>query len=372
MTTQGKFVDIPILYNDDYEESTYGLIITTPPTHGTATWDGTNVRYEPTGDYIGTDSFEYTLISGIQDPTSDTANVSIEIKPSLPPDAIDDYADIPPSASSILIPVLENDKDEDPMTLSITSVTNPRFGTATISGGFIEYVRGPEFVDSDEFNYTIKDQFDKTDTATVYVRLAPGEPCATPLTLTIEPDPFNGQFDSITIHESETATLVVSVTCDSGYLADSYNVTLTAEGSGNNPAEPNDYTLAPTQVTLNKGNNYHAVTQLTAKKDEDPEGTEEVEVTATLVHNNNEYTDDVTVLIQDYVAPPRPPLTTQTDDATEPNFYWYPGAEDWGSVRIYRPANGWVGDSFEFKVIIKDPLPATLGVDYTLSTRWRP
>lgn len=74
------------------------------------------------------------------------------------------------SAESLTIAVLENDSDAESDTLTIKSVTPPRYGTATINGTSIVYKAKQELLVADTFRYTIEDGFTGTASATVTIR----------------------------------------------------------------------------------------------------------------------------------------------------------------------------------------------------------
>ncbi len=69
----------------------------------------------------------------------------------------------------ISISVLANDSDPDGDTLSVTSVTNPGHGTATIVGDEISYTPDAGYTGTDTFSYTISDPDGATDSAQVSV-----------------------------------------------------------------------------------------------------------------------------------------------------------------------------------------------------------
>ena len=96
-----------------------------------------------------------------------------------PPVAVDDVATVPRNASGQAIAVLSNDSDPDGDTLTISAVSTPANGTASISGSTIRYVPRAGYFGSDSFTYTISDGA-LTATATVRVTVAAAAPVATP------------------------------------------------------------------------------------------------------------------------------------------------------------------------------------------------
>jgi len=102
---------------------------------------------------------------------TDSKTVALTINPvNDAPVASDDTASVA-SNSYVLIDVLANDSDIDGDTLTITSITQPSSGEATIDNGKIKYVPASNFNGTVEFNYTISDGIDSA-TAKVTVDVA--------------------------------------------------------------------------------------------------------------------------------------------------------------------------------------------------------
>jgi hypothetical protein len=89
------------------------------------------------------------------------------------PNAVNDSASVNEDGVAD-IAVRGNDTDADGHALTITAVSNPPNGTATINAnGTIRYTPDPNFNGSDSFTYTVSDGFGGTDTATVTVTVNP-------------------------------------------------------------------------------------------------------------------------------------------------------------------------------------------------------
>jgi Big-like domain-containing protein/flagellar hook capping protein FlgD len=87
----------------------------------------------------------------------------------LDPIAVDDAADAFRGQPEV-IAVLANDHDPDDATLTVTQVSDPPNGKATINpNGTITYVSEASFLGTDTFTYTIADPIGLTDVATVTV-----------------------------------------------------------------------------------------------------------------------------------------------------------------------------------------------------------
>jgi hypothetical protein len=92
-----------------------------------------------------------------------------------PPVAEDDSATVE-REGTVVIPVLANDKDSDGDELSVSEVSPPSHGTATViasgsDAGKVRYVHDGGEATSDRFTYTVSDGQGGTDTATVTVTI---------------------------------------------------------------------------------------------------------------------------------------------------------------------------------------------------------
>ena len=166
-------VSIDVLANDsDPDGDPLAIAALTAPASGTAVISGNRVAYTPTAGFTGTDRFTYTISDGRGGSATATVVVTVSPPPNRPPVAIDDAASTTP-ATPVTINVLANDSDPDGDPLSITAVTPPAAGTATINGSTIVYAPLRGFVGTDRFTYTISDGRGGTATATVTVVVAP-------------------------------------------------------------------------------------------------------------------------------------------------------------------------------------------------------
>ncbi len=86
-----------------------------------------------------------------------------------PPVAGNDTLTVAMNAAATLVAVLGNDSDPDNDPLTITAVSTPAHGTATIGTGGILYTPATGYTGSDSFTYTISDGRGGTATATVAV-----------------------------------------------------------------------------------------------------------------------------------------------------------------------------------------------------------
>lgn len=133
--------------------------------------DGT-YTYTPPVDFIGEDSFSYTLCVPGDSERCSTAEVSIDVVDGGSPEATDDNVNTMESVSIILENLLSNDIIVDGS--SLTSVnSDSSFGEVEINDdGTVTYTPSGDFTGEDHFTYTIcdNDQPEPTcDTGTVTV-----------------------------------------------------------------------------------------------------------------------------------------------------------------------------------------------------------
>ncbi len=177
-TTVNQAVLVDVLDNDsDVDSDPLSIIIAGQATYGTAilTTDGSGdpvVEYIPNAGFTGTDEFSYRINDGTEDSNEATVTITVD-SGNTAPVALDDNI-IVNVDGSVPIDVLNNDSDADLDAISIFSVGQATYGTATIETNgtdqFIRYTPNPGSTDNDSFTYTITDG-NETATATVSVEL---------------------------------------------------------------------------------------------------------------------------------------------------------------------------------------------------------
>jgi VCBS repeat-containing protein len=192
-----------VLQNDtDANRDKLRVTSNTAPSQGTLTMSSTGqFTYVPKANFVGTDSFNYTISDGKGG--TDTATVTITVTAvNKPPDAINDaYTVAEDSVLSVTSTssVLKNDVDPNGDPLTVTSKTAPAHGTLTMdSAGQFTYTPTANFNGTDSFNYTVSDGKGGTDTATVTLTVTP---------VNDAPDAIN---DGYTV--AEDSVLTVSLT----------------------------------------------------------------------------------------------------------------------------------------------------------------
>jgi hypothetical protein len=171
-TTENQPVVINVVANDtDGGSPPITVTGVTQPSNGTAANNGNGtVTYRPNQNFVGTDSFKYTIQNACG--AKATGNVTVTVKPCNPPTANPDSATTGKN-HKVVINVVANDNDGGSPPLTVTSVTQPSNGTAKNNdNGTVTYTPNNNFAGTDSFTYTIKNGCGATATgkATVNVR----------------------------------------------------------------------------------------------------------------------------------------------------------------------------------------------------------
>jgi VCBS repeat-containing protein len=161
-----------ILGNDyDVDGDSLTAVLVSGPAHGTLALnpDG-SFTYTPAENFCGEDSFTYKAYDGALYSNVATVRITVTCVNDAPV-ANDDEASVPED-SSVTIPVLGNDYDVDGDPLSVSIVSGPTHGWATVNpDGTITYTPNPDFCGTDSFTYQACDPAGACDTATVTIHV---------------------------------------------------------------------------------------------------------------------------------------------------------------------------------------------------------
>ena len=173
----GATAMLDVLANDsDPDQDPLKIVSVTQPAHGNASVSGNRISYTPAADFVGKETFSYTIADdkGATASAQVTVTVNAIAQPPVQPPvvvnqapvAVDDRYVISGYQDSLLN-VLVNDHDPDGDPLSILSYTQP--GTGSVSrGGNNNLVFTPQTsFPATSFTYTISDGRGGTGTATV-------------------------------------------------------------------------------------------------------------------------------------------------------------------------------------------------------------
>jgi len=178
-TGEDSSIAIDVLANDsDSDGGTLSVqSINSTGTTGQVTNNGTDVSYDPNGQFeyldqgeSATDTFRYTTADG--QGGTDTATVTVTVTGvDDNPIAVDDGPFDTDEDTPIVVSVLANDSDPDDA-LTVTSATNGSNGSVTTNGTTVTYSPNTGFTGTDSFTYTIDDGAGTTDSATVTVSVS--------------------------------------------------------------------------------------------------------------------------------------------------------------------------------------------------------
>lgn len=214
----------------------------TLPINGVLTIIGSGFSYVPNANFNGSDSFDFVANDGFLDSNMATMTLNVNQVPDVPA-AVDDTINVQMDTMTN-IDVVVNDTDGDnpyqPQTLTLTGISTPTSGTASIVGNEIQYTPNTLYLGSDTIEYVIEDQdgnlsntgivnitvsttnqypvadsgsFIVTEDIPLTQTLSGSDPDLTPVTFVLDTDVSNG-------------TLVLSATGEFTYTPDTdYNGT---------------------------------------------------------------------------------------------------------------------------------------------------
>ncbi|MGD9703669.1 MAG: Ig-like domain-containing protein [Acidimicrobiia bacterium] len=209
VTREGRDVVIGVLNNDvDPDGDVLSVVRAGPLSTGEGdieVIDATTVRYAAPEEFTGEVNFPYT----VADPSNleDSATVTVRVVDNSVNSTLvarDDEATTPTN-TSVDIPVLLNDVDEEGDPLTITALSRPTNGSATPTGdGRVRYEPKFGFAGVDRFTYTVIDGFDGEATATVTVTVtAPAVTPSVPDAVDDRATAVAGQRTSISVLEND-------------------------------------------------------------------------------------------------------------------------------------------------------------------------
>lgn len=164
-TNEDTPIDIAILANDSDPDSTLipsSVVFVTSPTNGVALLNPATgvVNYSPNLDFVGMDSFQYTVASA-DGGLSNVATVSITVlNVNDGPTAVDDTF-VTAEDTQVTVSPTDNDFDSDgsivPSSLAI--VSGPTNGSVSVNStnGRVTYTPRPNFFGLDSLTYTVAD-----------------------------------------------------------------------------------------------------------------------------------------------------------------------------------------------------------------------
>ena len=167
-----------VLFNDsDPDDDPLSVVSVTQGANGSVTTDGTNATYDPDEDFVGSDSFNYTISDGN---STDSATVTVRVRP---PGPSDNQAPVAANLSvmtnqdtDLVITLTGDDPDGDTLAFAITAPpANGTLGPITKTGtaaAMVTYTPNPNYDGPDSFGFRVNDG-EETATATVSITVKP-------------------------------------------------------------------------------------------------------------------------------------------------------------------------------------------------------
>ena len=169
INSTGQPVTINVLSNDsDVDRDTLVIVGVTQPQNGSVRVNNNQLVFTPNQQFIGADSFTYTVSDGNGNQTIASVNVLVSALSNAAPDINDDFVDV--NGTSIGINVLGNDNDADNDRLTIINFTQPKNGFVTRDHDRILFIPNQGFTGTDSFSYTVSDGQGNRGSAIVTLR----------------------------------------------------------------------------------------------------------------------------------------------------------------------------------------------------------
>ncbi len=158
-----------LLANDfDIDGDALEVEAVSSPDHGLVTYNGDGAfTYTPDADYVGNDSFTYSISDSRGGMSTATVNISVGGTNDVPILNADSYT-AHEDGTFTTGNVLANDTDADGDTLTVADFSQPTHGTISYNGdGTFTYTPDADYNGTDSFSYTVDDGNGGTNTATV-------------------------------------------------------------------------------------------------------------------------------------------------------------------------------------------------------------
>jgi hypothetical protein len=226
-TTEDTAIVLNVLSNDtDADGDALRVVAVAQAARGSVTLlgdgvDAGKVRYTPEPNFVGTDSFTYTV--GDVNGTTATAQVTLTVSNvNDAPDTADDSVSTAEDVA-VTLDVRLNDSDIENDSLRVTSVGTAAFGTVVLvasgtDAGLVQYTPNVNVHGPDSFTYTIEDSQGATATGVVMVTVTPIN------------DPPAAAGDSAAVLEDSGPNLIAVLSNDSGGPDAAETLVVTAAG----------------------------------------------------------------------------------------------------------------------------------------------
>jgi hypothetical protein len=218
------------LSGSDVEGATLTYAIASSPAHGTLTGTPPNVTYTAAADYVGTDSFTFTVNDGaLTSPAATvTINVSVlNIAPVANAQSVNTNED-----TAVGITLIASDSNGDALTYSV--VANPAHGALSGTPPNLTYTPAANYNGADSFAFKANDGKLDSNIATVTITVA-----------SVNDAPVLGAIGNKTVNELVLLSFTATATDDGGSL--SYSLTGAPAGAAIDAAS-GVFTWTPTEA----------------------------------------------------------------------------------------------------------------------------
>ena len=284
-TAEDNAIVIPVLDNDtDVDKDTslnatpgaevLGVLVNqdglTGPSHGAVTTNGTTVTYTPTGNYNGTDTFEYYCNDGDVSVKGSVLVTISQVNDN--PIAVADTATTKEDHATDAIDVLANDTDvdtdallnlgglrtHDAFTVSDPVLTTPAHGTVAVQDNKLVFTPAQDWNGEEVVTYTVNDGNDGSATGTLTVTVTPENDLpvytTSPANMSLTEDVGVGTSEFV-VGDVETAANLLAVTVDNisnTTLVGAEDITIEAGTGGNRTitVNPKDDQNGTAEITL--------------------------------------------------------------------------------------------------------------------------
>jgi hypothetical protein len=208
----------PDLANPSSNEKLNVVAVGSPANGITSIGTGGAVSYSPNPNFIGTDSFTYTIAD--RGGLTSTATVTVTVSATGALIANNDAFQVNEDTIRNQLDVLKNDASFDKGSFRVSSVTQGAKGIVEVgsNGVNVLYTPDPNVFGVDTFSYTISDDKGSKSTAQVTV------------TVLDVPEPPNAVDDKATILEDSGANLINVLANDTDPNGDSFKITAVSQG----------------------------------------------------------------------------------------------------------------------------------------------
>jgi|GEM_PF-1913227 len=168
-------IAIDVLANDlDVSGDTLNIQAFSEPAFGSLVKENNLISYTPAEDFVGQDTFSYTVSDSYG--ATDSAIVEVIVN-NVAPGAENDLVETQQS-TAIELDVLANDSSKANHQLTIVSTSSPGHGAVNLEENMLTYTPVLGYVGQDSFAYVIRDELGDEATATVAVTVVNTEPVA--------------------------------------------------------------------------------------------------------------------------------------------------------------------------------------------------